>query len=373
MVLAKAIDPYSDLVAAIDMTAEGRLDWMSCLERLHDAFGADSTLMYAPPYGGRSYVAFLLHKVDLSRIASKAQKYKTKTPFLDEAMTRGLAPGAFFDRDVLPSDFNETDHNRDIFKAIDWTDGLQFALRLPTDEDGGLILKLWRFHPTPCFSEDERALAQTLFPHLARATAGKFTSPPVRGSGVTPAALDALSTPLMVFSTLGKPVYSNAAAQNLIAKNDVICVRNGRVEALETKAARAFRQAIEQAAMQDGQSVEVVLPRADDSAPVLCIVNSIANAAREGFSADAVAIAYFIDVEAHEGHTVQARRAQVLFNLTDAESEVLRLLLDDLSVEEIATRRNSAIATVRTQVKAILQKTRKHRQIDLLQLRRLAI
>jgi len=373
MALAKASDPESELIATIGMTALGTLDWMSCLERLHDAFNADSTLMYAPPYGGSSFVAFMMHKVDLSRIGAKAQRYATKTPFLDEAIARGLAPGAFFDRDVVPTDFNESEHNRDVFKAIDWTDGLQFALRLPISPEGGLIIKLWRFHPTPCFTAADRGLAERLFPHLLRATVGKFTSPPARAGAMAPSALDALSTPLIIFSMHGKETYSNAAAQNLINKGDVLSVRNGKVEPLDAKGARSLKQAIDQAATLDGQSIEVVLPRGDDRAPVLCIVNSLANATRDGLSAEAAAIAYFIDVESHEGHAVQARRAQVLFGLTDAECEVLRLLLDDRSVDDIATERRSAIATVRTQVKAILLKTRKHRQSDLLQLRRLAI
>jgi DNA-binding CsgD family transcriptional regulator len=373
MALAKGADPGSDLVAAIRMTAQGALDWMSCLERLHDAFNADSTLMYAPPHGGSSFIALMMHKVDLSRIGAKAQRYATKTPFLDEAIARGLAPGAFFDRDVVPTDFNESEHNRDVFKAIDWTDGLQFALRLPTSSDGGLIIKLWRFHPTPCFSAADRSLAERLFPHLLRATAGQFTSPPARAGAIAPVALDALSTPLIILSVHGKETYSNAAAQNLIKKGDLLSVRNGKVEPIDARVARLFRQAIDQAATLDGQSIEVVLPRGDDRAPVLCIVISVANPTRHGLSAEAAAIAYFIDVECHEGHAVQARRAQVLFGLTDAECEVLRLLLDDRSVDEIATERKSAVATVRTQVKAILQKTRKHRQSDLLQLRRLAI
>jgi DNA-binding CsgD family transcriptional regulator len=361
------------LVADIDLAARGRLDWMACIESLHDAFAADTTIMYAPPHGGRSFVPLLLHKVDLSRIASKMHSHSTDTPFLDKAIERGLAPGAFFDRDVELADLVNSEHHRDILEAIDWTDGLQFVLRLPSAPEGGLVVKLWRFHPAPRFGEDDRHRARLVFSRLLRATKGKFISPPQPTNAIVPEAFDGLSTPFIVFCAAGKALYLNAAAQSLLAKGDVIASRNGKIEPIEKKASRSFQQAIEQAISDQRQAIEIVIARADERSPVLGIINFIPKDSRSGFAADAAVIAYFVDVETHEGHSVQARRAQILFTLTEAECEVLRLLLDDCSIDEIAAHRKSAVATVRTQLKAILQKTRSHRQQDLLRFRRLAI
>jgi DNA-binding CsgD family transcriptional regulator len=373
MVLVNAaVSADARAIAAIELAAQGGLDWMACIESLHDAFAADSTILYAPPYAGRSFIPFLLHKVDLSRIAGKMQAYSSNTPFLDEAIQRGLAPGAFFDRDVVLPDLVGSEHHNDILKPIDWTDGLQFVLRLPSAPEGGLVIKLWRFHPTPQFGESERRRARRIFAHLQRATKGKFISPSLATNAIIPEALDALSTPFIVLCAAGKPLYLNAAAQSLLKKGDVIVSRNGKIEPLDKKASRSFQQAIEQATV-DQRQVEIVLPRADERAPVLGIVSSVPKDRRGGFTEGAAVIAYFVDVEAHEGHSVQARRAQILFSLTDAECEVLRLLLDDMSIDEIAAHRESAVATVRTQLKAVLQKTRSHRQQDLLRFRRLAI
>lgn len=67
-------------------------------------------------------------------------------------------------------------------------------------------------------------------------------------------------------------------------------------------------------------------------------------------------------------------RAQVLnqvaslFGLTTAERDVLGLLLDGLSAGQIAAQRGARLSTVRSQLRAILEKTGCTRQIDLVQL-----
>ena len=329
--------------------------------------------MYAPPAHGRTFTPFLLHKLDLSRIAAKAQAHSTKTPFLDRAVELGLAPGAFFDRDVVPAEFIGGEHHREVLEAINWTDGLQFVLRLPSASDGGLVVKFWRFSPSPSFDEEDRCLALQLLPHLAAATEGKFLSPPARAEADAPLALDELSTPIIVTCAAAKPLYLNAAAKRLLSHGDAVVVRAGKVQPVDTKTSRLFHQAIESAAGEQKQGIEVALPRSEDRSPVLGIINGVPKEKRAGLPADAAAIIYLIDVDGCEGHAVQARRAQALFGLTDAECEVLRLFLDDLAIEEIATKRASAVATVRTQMKSILQKTRSHRQRDLLKFRRLAV
>lgn len=362
------------LAAAIDLAGRGERDWMACLVELHDSFDADSTVMYAPPHAGRSFVPFLLHKVDLSRIAAKLQAYSTHTPFLDAAVARGLAPGAFFDRDVVGDDFTDSAHHRDVTASLSWTDGLQFVLRLPPEQRGGLVIKLWRFEPKPRFDEAARQLAQRLFPHLLAATKDKFLSEAQTQSRLQTGPIEGLSTPFMVFGDGGRVLYRNPAADNLINAGDVIIARQDRIEPRDGAAARAFQRALNEAEADTAkEGVEIALPRPDQRAPVLAIISVIPKHRQAGFGEGAVAVAYFVDVESHEGHEVQARRAQVLFDLTDAECEVLRLLLDDLDVDEIAARRASAVATVRTQIKAILNKTGSHRQRDLLRFRRLAI
>jgi DNA-binding CsgD family transcriptional regulator len=65
-------------------------------------------------------------------------------------------------------------------------------------------------------------------------------------------------------------------------------------------------------------------------------------------------------------HSVQA--IQELYRLTDAETQVLQALAAGKSVEEIATQRGNAPATVRTQLKALYRKTNTSRQAELLRL-----
>ncbi|MRW94629.1 hypothetical protein GJ699_32145 [Duganella sp. FT80W] len=58
--------------------------------------------------------------------------------------------------------------------------------------------------------------------------------------------------------------------------------------------------------------------------------------------------------------------AAELYGYTQAEQDVLQLLLEGLSVEQIALRRSSSVSTIRTQVQGLLAKGGCARQVDLI-------
>lgn len=56
------------------------------------------------------------------------------------------------------------------------------------------------------------------------------------------------------------------------------------------------------------------------------------------------------------------------FDLTQAEAEILQLLVDCNSVQDIATERGRSVDTIRAQIKSILTKTETHSQLELMRL-----
>jgi DNA-binding CsgD family transcriptional regulator len=90
------------------------------------------------------------------------------------------------------------------------------------------------------------------------------------------------------------------------------------------------------------------------------------------FEENACAAIYLIRVEDETQYVAQGRRAQMLFNLTSAEGEILSLFLAGRSLRDIADERRTATVTVRTQLKSIMHKTHSRHQLDLLRFRRLA-
>ncbi|HJS80441.1 MAG TPA: hypothetical protein VJ748_07430, partial [Vitreimonas sp.] len=90
------------------------------------------------------------------------------------------------------------------------------------------------------------------------------------------------------------------------------------------------------------------------------------------FEDHACAAIYLVRVEGETQYAAQARRAQLLFSLTAAETGILSLFLAGRSLSDISAERKTAIFTVRTQLKSIMHKTHSRHQLDLLRFRRLA-
>ena len=86
----------------------------------------------------------------------------------------------------------------------------------------------------------------------------------------------------------------------------------------------------------------------------------------ESTLADAVAVLYISDLEAHSLPRSQALRS--LYSLTNAEIELVELLCDGCSLEEAAEHRGVTINTARSQLKQIFFKTSTSRQSELVRL-----
>ena len=78
------------------------------------------------------------------------------------------------------------------------------------------------------------------------------------------------------------------------------------------------------------------------------------------------AIVFIIDPDIKKN--ISTKGMDTLFNLTPAESQVCKLLLDGLNQGEIADCRNVGLETVRTQLKNVYQKTRTKKQSELIRL-----
>jgi DNA-binding CsgD family transcriptional regulator len=77
-------------------------------------------------------------------------------------------------------------------------------------------------------------------------------------------------------------------------------------------------------------------------------------------------VAYVTDPETAAPRV--AETAAALLGLTGAEGEVVQLLSEGLDAEAIARSRGSTIATVRSQIGAVLAKAGLSRQVDLVRI-----
>lgn len=348
--------------------------WLGVVTELIAAFGATGAAVYAPPFLGRPIVPFLLHNLDFSAIAHRLAAYTNRAPFLHAAIERGLLPGVFTDREVIPFEqLQQHDYYRQILVPLRWADALQIVPRAPTATEAGLVFAFYRFGEDLPFDADAHRLAQILLPHLADCVRNHFQVP--LQETVSPAlrALDGFSTPCIVVAASGKCIHANLAAQSLLKQDQGLSVRNGVLSASDARTNKQLFDAIQRAAEAGAGSEPIeTLLFADGPAPVLAIVAPLpAEDSAVRFEDHACAAIYLVRVEGEQQYAAQARRAQLLFNLTGAETGILSLFLAGRSLSDIATERKTATITVRTQLKSIMHKTHSRHQLDLLRFRRL--
>lgn len=349
--------------------------WLAVVAELMRAFGAGGAAVYAPPYLGRPVVPFLLHNLDLSRIAHKLAVYTNRAPFLHAAIEHGLVPGVFTDREVIPfEELQQHDYYREILVPLRWSDALQMAPRAPSATEAGLVFAFYRFDDAAPFDAEAQRLAQTLLPHLAECVRNHFQAPVQDHVSPTLRALDGFSTPCIVVAASGKCIHANLAAQTLLKQEQGVSLRAGVLSSADAGAHKQLHDAIQRAAVAslDSEPIEFLL-FSDSPAPLLVIVAPLpAEDAAVRFEDHACAAIYLVRVEGEAQYVAQARRAQLLFNLTGAETGILALFLAGRSLNDIAAERNTAPITVRTQLKSIMHKTHSRHRLDLLRFRRLA-
>lgn len=214
--------------------------------------------------------------------------------------------------------------------------------------------------------EREHALAvDFLLPHLQRALLirSKLERAEAR-IAASQAALDAMSHGILVVSLEGRVVESNEAARQMLAEGDGLSLGLKDLvlgaRSAETSTLRALIAGCAQPTGGGGLS----LPRPSGRRPFEVIVAPLVGTAATGVPGKAGAIIFLRDPEAQVRAVPEMLAA--LHRLTPAEGRLAADLLQHLTLEEIAARRQLSRETLRTQLKDLFRKTGTNRQSELM-------
>ncbi|MGA0531769.1 helix-turn-helix transcriptional regulator [Hansschlegelia sp. KR7-227] len=196
-----------------------------------------------------------------------------------------------------------------------------------------------------------------LQPHLARAAAFSARID-LEKARARVSALAQVGLPAAVLSLSGRALAMNEefealTAQVTIGAHDAMALRDPRAD-------RQLRAAIERGPGGVGRSI--ALPGADEAPPAVLHVLPIRRAARDVFSrADWLLAAQPLGMRGAPDATLLGG----LFDLTPAESRVVRGLLEGKTLADIATGLGLSPTTVRNQLGSIFAKTGVSRQAEL--------
>ncbi len=222
------------------------------------------------------------------------------------------------------------------------------------------------------FGFEEIRLCRTLAPHLRSAVQMRRQLAMLeveRNAAVE--VLDRLPTAVVLCDQSGTPIIVNGAAREILATNDGLVVRGGKLAARRQFESAVLENLIVGAAttargrgQTSGGTMSV--SRASGSRPLSVLVSPM-RAPGTGPGHRRIAAALFISDPESITLTNEERLLQ-LYGLTRAESRLAAKLAEGRSLEEAAAVLNIKTQTARSYIKRILCKTGTKRQVELVRL-----
>jgi len=180
-------------------------------------------------------------------------------------------------------------------------------------------------------------------------------------------ALDRLDLGVLITTGEGTLVLANRIGQEMLAERDALRTgpRGGVAGGTELASSIA---AVVATAESHGDTAEKILSitRRSGRPPLLATISPFRES-RAGLGPSLRGAIVFL-IDPANPRSITTRGMEMLFDLTDAESKVLDLLVSGSSTEEIAQKRLVSLNTVRSQIKSLLEKTRSSQRADLVRL-----
>jgi DNA-binding CsgD family transcriptional regulator/PAS domain-containing protein len=344
--------------------------WREVLSRLGEDLAAEAAILahHDADAGGGA----LLHSVglDTELAARYAAEFAPKNPWMVDA--KRYRPGhVFVGEDVIP--------NADLVRTefyVDYLRPLNLLHRLcgVADRIGNehLFFAVLRRPEQSPFQEHDRRTITPLLAHARRALElGRELRVERSRRQTLLDVLDQLPTAVLVLDAEAKPIFLNAAAEEILALNDGLVMQGRRLRALWRGETERLQRVVASACQPQGPAADagghMTITRPSGCRPFLLIVNPLPRpVAGEGWHSRPVATIVIKDPESEPAQSARnLRELAELYGLTPAETRLAGLILNGLALFEAAERLGITKNTARTHMKRIYGKTGTRRQVEL--------
>jgi DNA-binding CsgD family transcriptional regulator len=346
-------------------------NWTEIVELAASITDASSAGLFSLSSGAGPPVPHASYNLDFKLLATSIAEASQLSPIVMRALMQGRAPGWYCDNDVWPfDDFCSTTYFEKVWKPMRWRDGIHFICVAGSPQQIA-TLSLRRSPSQGPFGGDAKTWAERMqldfTAAIARYLHGRTAIAP-EVSGMRPLA--DLSVGHLQIEADGRISAMNSVARSIVeAKVGITIDGSGGLLISDTGAAAAltsFLHACE--AGPPPPPLEFVL-RQGEHRPVLAIASA---SPRSNDPAKSRIELLLVESFHRVNEERVARRAKLLFDLTDAESNILAALVAGRDSTTIAETRRSSPATVRTQIKQIMRKVGASSKSELMHLARLS-
>jgi DNA-binding CsgD family transcriptional regulator len=220
-------------------------------------------------------------------------------------------------------------------------------------------------HP---MTAEEKAFGELFLPHFAKVIELQRTFRLLESRRrAALEALDRLDIGVLITTGQATLVLANRIGQDMLAARDALRPGpRGDVAGGAELASSIAEVAATAEARSDIAEKVLSINRRSGRAPLLATVSPLRDTRTGLGSSFRGAIVFVIDPE--NPRSITTRGMETLFDLTDAESKVLELIVSGSSTDEIAQTRAVSPNTVRSQIKSLLEKTGSSQRADLVRL-----
>lgn len=230
---------------------------------------------------------------------------------------------------------------------------------------GNLFMSVYRQGDDEGFTPEEVARFRAEFGGVQRAAFlhREMVALRARTQGLE-SLMEQMPMGLLFFDTAGRLLHANARARLLSARPESVALRTLLRSPVLASTADAALRALFQQSLQ-GRSGCVELPGTEGG--LLLVTLPLSDLAALGLSHRAPGVAWVVLERSlcSEAAVALARQA---YRLSPSEADLLLALMRGQTPQDFADARGSRISTVRTQMSALLAKTRTQRQQDLVAL-----
>jgi len=364
------MDPENRLVHDIYAAALDETPWQSVVEQAAGLLQATSAFMFTPFQPAAEGGFKLIHAMPQSLTDAYVSEMVDVDVWYQALLRRNVHLGTGFTyrtRDLMPdAELKRSRMHADYLMHCDIGHCLGTMVGDGTKADIPMTpLSVYRPYRSPDFSAADEACMRRIQTHLSQALLVRSRLHAASDNwGVV--AIERVTTAVVVVSKERKVLLLNPAAEKLFVAVTPPLTRNGHLVAHEPAQADALAKAL--AACRNyrfdpGFSLSIRLAGAAGSGIVIRLAPPPAHSPN---AAGAAAIGFLVQ----EGRAAIDPRAMLvaLYLLTPAEAALAIALFEGATPESYGAQRQVSQSTLKTQLRAVFEKTGVHRQSDLMRL-----
>ncbi len=229
------------------------------------------------------------------------------------------------------------------------------------------LISMWRGKGRPQLESEALRLLKLLLPHIQTALqVRQVLGAAEQRAQNAEALLDQSSTASILLDEEGRIVLMNAAARKLAAERDGVQVHGDQLAPTDTTSRMQFRSTVLSAAAprQPEPGTALLLDRRSGKRPLHVLVTPFRPSDARRSTARVLVLASDPETKVNFPDAI----LRSLYDFTPAETEIANGLLTGYSLDEVSLLRKTSLATTRSQMKSLFEKTSTRRQGELIQL-----